>query len=178
MSYFGKYRAVVLDNADPNGMGRVRVKCPRVYGEGVSPWALPCTPYAFSGGGLCIIPKVGSGVWVEFEEGKPALPIWVGSWWTQGGVPPEATDVVRIGKFENEAKMTVDATKLKIELGSAKVTLGAASTILEFGSAKLTLNATSTILEFGSSIITMTATSMSISYVDDSQITHTAQFLP
>ncbi len=27
------------------------------------------------------VPPVGSGVWIEFEQGDPDYPIWTGGWW-------------------------------------------------------------------------------------------------
>lgn len=39
--YFGIYRGVVVDNADPLGKGRLKVIVPQVLGEGVTNWAWP-----------------------------------------------------------------------------------------------------------------------------------------
>jgi uncharacterized protein involved in type VI secretion and phage assembly len=88
--FWGKYRAVVSNNKDPKKMGRVKVKCPKVLGDFESDWALPCFPFGGSPDrGIVFMPKVGQGVWVEFEEGDPNLPIWVGSWFGKGHIPPE-----------------------------------------------------------------------------------------
>ena len=76
--YWGKYRAVVKDTADPKGMGCVRVECPRVLGKGLSNWALPCFPISSDVGAET--PAVGDGVWIEFEHGHPNKPIYVGKW--------------------------------------------------------------------------------------------------
>lgn len=68
--YYGKRRARVEDNQDPKMLGRIRVHCPDLYGDGVSDWAVPCMP--FYGGrdcGFFSVPPVGSMVWVECEEG-------------------------------------------------------------------------------------------------------------
>ena len=44
--YHGKYRGLVVDNADPEQLGRLRVKVPSVLGdEVVSGWATACVPY-------------------------------------------------------------------------------------------------------------------------------------
>jgi uncharacterized protein involved in type VI secretion and phage assembly len=53
---------------------------PDVLGELESGWAMPCVPFAGSGMGLFGLPKVGAGVWVEFEHGDPDYPIWTGCW--------------------------------------------------------------------------------------------------
>jgi len=77
--HFGKVRAVVKSNKDPKELGRVRVYCPTVYGNDLSPWAMPCFP---SGGhpenGDVNVPPIDAGVWMEFEEGKAAYPIYTG----------------------------------------------------------------------------------------------------
>ncbi|GAA4095436.1 phage baseplate assembly protein V [Actinomadura miaoliensis] len=85
--YHGKYRGVVVDNADPERLGRLRVRVPSVLGaDVVTGWALPCVPF---GGhpdqGFLFVPEVGAGVWVEFEEGDLEFPIWVGTYWSRPG---------------------------------------------------------------------------------------------
>jgi hypothetical protein len=85
--YFGKYRGFVVDTADPQQLGRLKVTVPSVLGnEVVTGWATPCVPY---GGdvnqGFLLIPEIGAGVWVEFEEGDLEFPIWVGTFWSKPG---------------------------------------------------------------------------------------------
>ena len=72
--FFGKRRAVVKDIADPKRLQRVRVICPSIYGEDLSPWCAACTPMAGSiDSGASWIPQKDSHVWIEFEEGNPGL---------------------------------------------------------------------------------------------------------
>lgn len=78
--FFGKYRGSVTDIKDPLMMGRVRAKVPDVLGDLESGWAMPCLPFAGSGMGFFALPKVGAGVWMEFEHGDPDYPIWAGCW--------------------------------------------------------------------------------------------------
>ena len=40
-NYFGIYRGVVVDNADPLGRGRLKVIVPQISGEAVTDWAWP-----------------------------------------------------------------------------------------------------------------------------------------
>lgn len=87
MQFFGKYRAIVTKNNDPEKMGRIKVRCPKVLGEYESAWCTPCVPSAFNDGGLFYVPNNGEVVWVEFEEGNPSKPIWVGSWWIPNRTP-------------------------------------------------------------------------------------------
>ncbi|MBC8028984.1 MAG: baseplate assembly protein [Pyrinomonadaceae bacterium] len=78
--FFGKYRGTVTDIQDPLMMNRVRAKVPDVMGDQESGWAMPCLPFAGSAMGFFALPKVGAGVWIEFEHGDPDYPIWAGCW--------------------------------------------------------------------------------------------------
>jgi uncharacterized protein involved in type VI secretion and phage assembly len=85
--FYGKYRGFVVDNDDPESLGRLRVTVPSVLGdEVVTGWATPCVPY---GGdtdrGALFVPDPGAGVWIEFEEGDLEFPIWVGTFWSKPG---------------------------------------------------------------------------------------------
>ena len=77
----GKYRGTVVNNVDPLNKGRLMVQVPDVLGTAVSTWALPCVPLAGPNNGFYALPMIGSGVWVEFEQGDPDYPIWVGCFW-------------------------------------------------------------------------------------------------
>jgi len=79
--YYGKYRGVVLNNIDPKQEGRLLVQVPDVAGLVPTTWASPCVPIAGIQNGMVALPMIGSGVWVEFEQGNPKYPIWVGCFW-------------------------------------------------------------------------------------------------
>jgi len=79
--YYGKYRGLVIDNIDPEQIGRVLVQVPDVLGETPSSWAMPCVPAAGIQSGCFIVPPIGSQVWIEFEQGDPDYPIWTGGFW-------------------------------------------------------------------------------------------------
>jgi uncharacterized protein involved in type VI secretion and phage assembly len=80
-AYYGKYRGVVLSNADPMQTGRLLVEVSDVAGILPSSWAMPCLPFAGTQSGFFAVPVVGSKVWVEFEQGDPDYPIWTGCFW-------------------------------------------------------------------------------------------------
>lgn len=90
-TFYGKYRGVVTNNKDPNGLGRVRVKVQDVLGDEESGWAMPSVPYAGKDVGLYLIPPEKALVWVEFEHGDPDYPIWCGCFWARGEVPAKAS---------------------------------------------------------------------------------------
>jgi hypothetical protein len=82
--YWGKYRGTVINNIDPLFTGRLLVQVPDVLGIGISSWAVPCVPLAGPTGppmGVYFVPPLAAGVWVEFEQGDPEYPIWVGCRW-------------------------------------------------------------------------------------------------
>lgn len=79
--YWGKYRGTVVTNIDPEQRGRIQVIVPAVTGLIPSTWAMPCVPFAGKVSGLFVVPQVGAGVWVEYEDGDPDKPIWVGGFW-------------------------------------------------------------------------------------------------
>ena len=83
--FHGKYLGTVVDNDDPKGLGRVRVKVPEVFGDETSGWCLPCSPYAGSGVGLAAVPPLGSLLYVEWPAGDTSrVPIWSGGAWPDG----------------------------------------------------------------------------------------------
>ena len=90
--YFGKYRGAVVNNVDPMRIGRIQVQVADVTGLVPSTWAMPCVPFAGMQEGVFYIPPIGSGVWVEFEQGNVDYPIWTGGFWgTAAEVPALAS---------------------------------------------------------------------------------------
>jgi uncharacterized protein involved in type VI secretion and phage assembly len=86
--YFGKYRGTVINNVDPMQIGRLQIMVPDVAGLVPSSWAMPCAPIAGLNMGRFALPSIGAGVWVEFEQGDPEYPVWVGCFWgTAAEVP-------------------------------------------------------------------------------------------
>ena len=92
--HLGKYRGTVMNNVDPLMRGRLLVTVPDVLGPTPSSWAEACVPLAGPTGppmGSYFVPPIGAGVWVEFEQGDPSYPIWVGCrWGAASDVPPLA----------------------------------------------------------------------------------------
>lgn len=85
--FLGKYQGTVVNNVDPLRQGRLFVRVTDATGLHSSSWAMPCVPVAGLLAGTYFIPAIGAGVWVEFQEGDPERPIWVGCFWGPGQVP-------------------------------------------------------------------------------------------
>ncbi|HEX3359154.1 MAG TPA: phage baseplate assembly protein V [Tepidisphaeraceae bacterium] len=91
---FGKFRATVLNNIDPMQMGRLMVQAPDALNILPSSWAMPCVPFAGIQSGFFALPAIGSGVWIEFEQGDTDFPIWTGCFW---GSAPEVPALALAG---------------------------------------------------------------------------------
>jgi len=98
--HFGKFRGTVSDNNDPNNQGRIKAKVPAVLQDVDTGWALPAAPYAGDGVGVWTIPPVGAGVWIEFEAGDVAFPIWSGCWWAGNQRPSDQTGKKAVPKLK------------------------------------------------------------------------------
>jgi Type VI secretion system/phage-baseplate injector OB domain len=83
--FYGKYRGVVVKNEDKHHQGTIDVTVPSVFGPDTVVTARACMPY-----GHFYVPPEKAHVWVEFEEGNPGSPLWVGAWYPEAEVPPEA----------------------------------------------------------------------------------------
>ncbi len=80
--------AIVTDNSDPDGLGRVKVQYAWSGDSGDSYWARVVTFMAGNGFGGVFLPEVGDEVLVAFIDGDIERPVVVGSLWNQQDVPP------------------------------------------------------------------------------------------
>jgi len=113
--FFGKYRGLVIENIDPEQIGRVLVQVPDVLGETPSSWAMPCVPAAGIQSGCFIVPPIGSQVWVEFEQGDPDYPIWTGGFWgLVADVPIFATAPTAIPPGQNIVLQTTGQNMIMV----------------------------------------------------------------
>jgi len=78
---------LVTDLADPDRLGRVRVKFPYL-GDQVSDWARLVTPMAGADRGMFFRPEVDDEVLVAFELGDVRRPYILGSLWSATDTPP------------------------------------------------------------------------------------------
>ena len=100
--WYGVYPAVVADNRDPEGLGRVRVSLPwapdsggasgLTKGEGYTAWARLATMATGDDRGSWFLPDVNDEVLVSFEAGHPARPVVIGALWNGQDRPPVTAD--------------------------------------------------------------------------------------
>ena len=122
--FYGKYRALVTDNQDPQSLGRIRAKVPEVLEDVETGWALPALPYSGDGVGVYTIPARDAGVWIEFEAGDVSRPIWTGCWWGNGQLPKDeagssATPLRKIIRTEKGLLLSLDDGGKSIALSDA-----------------------------------------------------------
>jgi uncharacterized protein involved in type VI secretion and phage assembly len=142
--HFGKYRGEVTGNDDPLGQGRIEVRVPAILGERTL-WAMPCVPYAGPDVGFLALPPVGAKVWVEFEAGDRAHPIWVGGYWDPDQLPAEAAPTTLLLKTPGATLRVQHDGTVEIETSAGtRATLAGDEIRLEAPSIKQSANGGST----------------------------------
>ncbi len=110
--YFGFYRGFVVDNADPEKMGRVTVMVPGLL-EPESGWAWPFAMGGPPQNGVWDVPKANAPVHVIFHQGDIDEPHWVHGWYARDHAPTpvleaSAADAVNhIKAFETDRHLVV-----------------------------------------------------------------------
>lgn len=164
--YFGKYRGQVTDNNDPDNLGRVKAKVPRVLGDEESGWALPAFCYGgASEQGFFAVPDIGAGVWIEFEGGDLSYPIWSGTWYTSGAIPESAQPPQKVLKTKSGHKIVFDddqgsltitdsnSNTIAMDNQSIKITAGGATQIVIDAQQIQLVNGASHPLVFGDQLL-------------------------
>jgi len=123
----GMTSAIVVDNVDPEKLGRVKVRFPwENDGADNNVWVRITSPYAGNARGMMFIPEIDDEVLVAFEHGDPEFPVVIGSMWNGKDVPPEQADpgdnapkriVTRSG---NTIQLIDEEGKERIEIFSPK----------------------------------------------------------
>lgn len=122
--WYGVYPAIVRDNQDPSGQGRVRIALPWAVdddGQRYEVWARLATMMAGANRGSWFIPDENDEVLVAFEGGNPSRPYVVGMLWNGIDSPPETIET------QNNIKSITSRNGVKIEFddssGQEKLTL-------------------------------------------------------
>lgn len=91
--YYGPYRAKVVNNKDPEGLGRIIVEVPRArLSSRNAKWVLPMMHGAGKEHGIFWPPEKDDYVFVFFDNGDPERPIgYMGGWYAEGEIHSEFT---------------------------------------------------------------------------------------
>ncbi len=81
--------ALVTQNQDPEGLGRVKLRYPWHHKANESDWVRIAVPMAGAGRGAVFLPEVGDEVLVAFEREDMRYPYVLGSLWNGKDKPPE-----------------------------------------------------------------------------------------
>ena len=110
MAETGVALAIVVDNKDDSGSGRVGVRLEGQLGDTL--WARVATPMTGAGRGVCFIPEEGDEVLVAFEHGDPRRPYVIGSLWTTKDRAPvsnaDGLNDVRVIRTRKGHQLTFD----------------------------------------------------------------------
>ena len=165
--YFGKYRGTVDAVEDGDNLGIISVKIPDVFGpDFVVERVRPCSPFAGSKHGFIAIPEPNDGVWVEFEAGKTALPIWTGFWWADGEMPEPKGKLVRSFITTAGHKLILDDDGNEVKLlhaDGAELTMKDSDITIKIGDTSIKLTKSDITLQVGA---TPTAPSIKITSSD------------
>lgn len=122
--FYGVYPALVTDNQDPDGQGRVRIKLPWSPdndGSAYEAWARIATMMAGNNRGSWFIPDPDDEVLIAFEGGDTRRPYVVGMLWNGSDSPPERMD------NDNNLKTILSRAGIRITMddtsGAVKLTL-------------------------------------------------------
>ena len=141
--FYGVHPALVCDIADPEGLGRIKVRLPWALdtkGSAYEAWARLATLMAGAGRGSWFIPDVDDEVLVAFEGGDPRRPYVIGALWNGRDDPPESMDgagqnFVKSFTTRNGVKVTLDDTDGRESL--VLETPGGQTVILQDGPASI-----------------------------------------
>ena len=121
-TFYGVIEAIVTDNKDPDGYGRIQVEYPWLGGGTLSAWARMAVPMAGNSMGWVIYPEVGDEVLIDFVNGNVNEPIILGSLYNGKDKPPFDN-----GDGENNIRTLVSRSGHVIEIddtsGAEKITL-------------------------------------------------------
>jgi phage gp45-like len=122
LKYAGVFRAFVVDVADPEKRGRVKVRAPHLHGPDIPTAVLPWAERMFPDGG-----GAGYGdysplaehdsVFIMFEGGDRSLPIVVGTWYGRPGGRSELPAEVQTSIGQHRRRIVRSRHGSRIEIG-------------------------------------------------------------
>lgn len=112
---YGVMIGLVIDNKDPDALGRVKVKFPGWSDDEIGHWARMATPMAGDQRGFFFLPEVKDEVLVAFEQGDMSRPYIVGALWNGKDKPPDTNpdgqNNIRLIQSRSSSLIRFDDTK-------------------------------------------------------------------
>ncbi|MCA1557616.1 MAG: phage baseplate assembly protein V [Acidobacteria bacterium] len=143
---YGVMIAIVTDNKDPEGLGRVKLRFPELDETDTTLWARVSVPMAGADRGTFLLPEVGDEVLVAFAHGDISVPFVLGSLWNGTDTPPDTNsngqNNLRFIKSRSGHLVRLDDTDgaEKIEIidksGNNSITFDTANNTITIDSAK------------------------------------------
>jgi phage protein D/phage baseplate assembly protein gpV len=137
---------LVLDNQDPEGLGRVKINLPALSEDESGHWARVAAPMAGGGRGMFFLPEKNDEVLVAFEQGDITRPYVLGALWNGQDKPPESNsdgqNNVRLIKSRSGHSVRFDDTEgaEKIEIidksGENSITIDTKSSTISIKSSQ------------------------------------------
>jgi uncharacterized protein involved in type VI secretion and phage assembly len=161
---------LVVDNRDPDRLGRVKVRFPALPGQDTSWWAPLAALGAGKDRGWFFLPEIDDEVLVMFEHGDVHRPVVLGALWNGVDLPPERNRGgnerrVLVSRQGSRIEFDDDAGTITIEDGAKigrivisaddKITVEATSgdLVLQAPSGELTVVANECLLEAQQSLV-------------------------
>jgi uncharacterized protein involved in type VI secretion and phage assembly len=155
--YFGKYRGTVLINEDPLQRARIVAEVPAVSSLLPTTWCEPCVPLAGIQSGVYMVPAIGAGVWIEYEQGDVARPIWTGCFWGSAAEVP----ILALAGLPGSPSIVLQTTgQNSLMISDVAGALG--GILLKTKTATVSISDTGIILQSGGASITMTGATITI----------------
>ena len=130
--------AIVTDNYDPKGLGRVRVKFHWMNGVEKSPWLRIASPHGGEKKGMFFIPEIGEEVIVGFEGSSAVKPFIIGTVYHEKAK-------TEFGNKDNDIKALQTRSGNKVIMndkeGSIKIEDPSGNVITMHGNGQITINA-------------------------------------
>ncbi|MFV0607392.1 MAG: type VI secretion system Vgr family protein [Niabella sp.] len=111
--------AIITDNEDDAGLGRVQVKFPWMADDEKTPWVSVLTPHAGNNKGFRFLPEKDDEVLVDFWDGNAELPYIAGSLYTdknKSGITEKGNNKKLIGS-RTARRLEIDDDEESIILG-------------------------------------------------------------
>jgi len=110
-----------------------------------------------------MLPKVGDGVWIEFEGGDLRFPIWSGGWFANNQRPQPQGERVRVIVSDRGHRIVLDDEDNKISIAHAdgpEITMSGSSIVLSVGGSELKITGSKISLNRGMVEVTLAGVSL------------------